>query len=88
MPNVLIEAMCMGMPVLSTDCPSGGPRELIRDGENGLLVPVNDAGRMADAMQRIIEPGSETMGKNAYLTGKKLTDPSVFQRWSEELFGI
>ena len=37
----------------STDCPIGGAASYIRDGENGLLVPVKDAEKMAEAMKRI-----------------------------------
>jgi glycosyltransferase involved in cell wall biosynthesis len=54
MPNALMEAMAMGFPCISTDCPAGGPRELITDQENGLLVPVGDAEAMAEAMEKII----------------------------------
>ena len=42
MPNSLAEAMALGIPSISTDCPTGGSRELIEDGANGFLVPVND----------------------------------------------
>lgn len=42
MPNALMEAMCLGIPVVSTNCPCGGPSELITDNENGFLVPVGD----------------------------------------------
>jgi len=40
-PNALIEAMYYGLPCIATNCPSG-PSEIINDGENGFLIPVND----------------------------------------------
>lgn len=55
MPNSLMEAMAMGMPCIATDCPSGAPRELIHDGENGILIPVGDEQAMEDAINRLIE---------------------------------
>jgi glycosyltransferase involved in cell wall biosynthesis len=50
---VLLEAMACGCPVVATDCPSG-PQEIIQDGENGLLVPVNDPPAIADALLRVL----------------------------------
>lgn len=54
MPNTLIEAMAIGMPCISTDC-EFGPRELISDGKNGLLVSVGDSVGMAKAMTRMVD---------------------------------
>lgn len=48
-PNVLIEALAVGVPVVATDCHSG-PREILAEGAYGALVPVGDAERMAEAM--------------------------------------
>jgi glycosyltransferase involved in cell wall biosynthesis len=50
-PNVLVESMAAGLPVVSTAV-SGIP-ELVHDGENGLLVPPNDPAALADALARI-----------------------------------
>ena len=51
MPNALAEAMAIGMPVISTDCPTG-PGDMIEDGVNGFLIPVGDADALADRMER------------------------------------
>lgn len=54
MPNALMEALAVGVPCVSTDCPFG-PAELIRDGENGLLVPVGDDKALANAISKMID---------------------------------
>jgi glycosyltransferase involved in cell wall biosynthesis len=51
LPQVVIEAMCMGLPVVATTV--GGVPEIVRDQENGLLVPVRDIKAMACALERI-----------------------------------
>lgn len=51
--NSMIEAIAMGVPVIATDCPTGGSGMCITDGENGLLVPVRDKDRLAKAMIRL-----------------------------------
>lgn len=53
LPNVLIEALILGIPVVSTDCPSG-PREILGGAYPDALVPVNDAPRLAQAMRRAL----------------------------------
>ena len=52
-PNVLVEAMAAGAPVVAVDCPQG-PRSILLDGEAGLLVPPEDPGAVADALGRVL----------------------------------
>lgn len=67
MPNALLEALVSGIPSISTNCPCGGPRDLIRNHENGILVPVKDRAGLVAAMEEIItEDISEKYSKAAY----------------------
>ena len=66
MPNALLEAMAIGLPCISTDCPTG-PSEMIVSGENGLLVPVNDAEKLREAIEFMYNnrDKAEEMGQRA-----------------------
>lgn len=50
MPNALLEACALQIPCISTNCPSGGPKEILQNGKRGILVPVNDHIEMAKQM--------------------------------------
>lgn len=51
LPNVLIEALTLSIPIVSTNCPSG-PEEILANGKYGRLVPVGDPVAMAEAMDK------------------------------------
>jgi glycosyltransferase involved in cell wall biosynthesis len=53
-PNSLVEAMACGIPVVSTDCPSG-PAEIITPTHDGLLVPMKDPAALAEAILKVLE---------------------------------
>ena len=49
-PNSLLEAMAIGLPVISTNCPIGGPESVICNGINGILVETGNAAQLAESM--------------------------------------
>jgi len=63
MSRVAVEAMAAGLPVVATDC--GGPRDLVEEGETGMLVPVKDPEALANALEQMLaDPGRrEAMGE-------------------------
>ena len=87
MPNSLLEAMAMGMPVVSTDCPCGGPRTVIQDGENGFLIPVGDEDALADRICRLIEDKdlAARFGENARKIEEIAGIDAIYRQWKEYL---
>ena len=83
MPNALIEAMAVGLPVISTDCPVGGPKYLIKNGENGILIPVNDKQKMIDAIRTVLSDydNSLLMGKKASNIKNELEYNKIYGKW-------
>lgn len=82
-PNVLIEAMAVGTPCVSTDCAPGGAAELIKNGENGLLVHVGDADALAEGLCFLVEHNDAAlkMAKNAVAIREKLDSERVAEAW-------
>jgi glycosyltransferase involved in cell wall biosynthesis len=66
--NVLIEAMAVGCPVVSTDAPHG-PREILDDGRFGPLVPVDDAPALAEAIVETLDAPGEAAERIAWAQG-------------------
>jgi len=79
---VLTEAMSCGLPVVAYDCPYG-PRTIINDGEDGLLVPAGDVGAFAEALARLMADESlrRQFGARAMVTAKKFDAALVMPRW-------
>lgn len=88
MPNALMEAMAVGLPVISTDCPTG-PSDLIDNGVNGYLIPVSDAKVLAERIKEVIEMPEEKRIEMAKLARQKMQEnfnnKAIASKW-EELF--
>lgn len=90
LPNSLLEAMAMGLPCVSTDCPCGGPRTLIQNGENGLLVPVGDVKALAKGMLALIENPERAaeLGRMAAKIAEIASTDRVFEAWQDYLLRV
>lgn len=90
MPNALMEGMAVGLPCVSTNCPCGGPEFLIQDGVNGVLVPVGDADKMAEAMKALLidEEKRNELGKEAMKVQKTLAPEKIYKQWEEFIVNV
>lgn len=83
--NALIEALALGLPVIATDVPSGGTEELMRDGENGLVIPPGDQAALARAMDRLLgDPAyANSLGRKAVGIQDRLAPERVNPMWKD-----
>jgi GalNAc-alpha-(1->4)-GalNAc-alpha-(1->3)-diNAcBac-PP-undecaprenol alpha-1,4-N-acetyl-D-galactosaminyltransferase len=86
-PNVLLEAMGYGLPCISFDCDTG-PRDMIQDGVNGILVNPNEKELgLSKAMNTIIsnEKFRSNIANNSILLRDKYSVSNIIQKWNEVL---
>ena len=85
MPNALIEAMAIGLPVVATDCPCGGPAALITNEINGLLIRVGDTEAMEKGINRLIEDRelAAKLGSEAHKIVERVNVQAVYEQWRD-----
>lgn len=85
MSNALIEAMCLGLPVISTKV--AGATDLIKDGENGFLIGVKDSKALADRLSRLAVSSElrEQMGRKASKVFDQVRQDKICKQWIEYL---
>ena len=85
MPNALMEAMALGIPCISTDCRPGGARELIENGESGLIVPCRDEKALYVGIKSLLDNKdlAEKMSALAKQRVKNLLPEKIYSQWEQ-----
>jgi glycosyltransferase involved in cell wall biosynthesis len=86
LPMVMLEAMTHGLAIAAFDCPTG-PRDVLTNEVDGLLVPPENVAELSAAINRLIEDRGlrARLGEAAYATAAAYTPEAVTPRW-ERLF--
>lgn len=85
MPNTLLSAMSVGMPCISTDC--GGVRDLIQNGQSGVIVDKNDTKTMSEALSFLADNDEirNRLGENARTMMQFFTAEKILPLWEEAI---
>ncbi len=85
MPNALMEAMALGLPCISTDCPCGGPRALIKNNKNGILIGVNDKKALTQSITYMLDnpETAKAMGHKAFKIREDYSLNRICTMWYE-----
>lgn len=85
LPNALMEAMALGLPIVATDCPCGGPRTIMTNEVNGLLIPIKDEEALENGINRLIEDPefAGRLGAEATKIADKANGRAVYEQWRD-----
>lgn len=86
-PNAMIEAMALGLVPISTDFGGGGAKELIKNGENGYLIPVDDVDVLTERLERVLSNPEleEKLRENAIAISERFDPDVVNVLWKDYL---
>jgi len=90
MPNALMEAMAIGVPSIATDCPCGGPRMLIENDSQGILIPCGDTKACSEALRQIL--ADKELQKKMSIAAQKRAElyraEKIYKQWEEYLLTV
>lgn len=87
LPNALMEAMAVGVPCISTDCPCGGPRQLIQNEIDGILIQCKDIYGLSMKMRLLLNSNEklDSIGMHGKEKAKGFHSSVIFEKWEAYL---
>ncbi|MFI3199943.1 MAG: glycosyltransferase [Eubacteriales bacterium] len=85
LPNALMEAMALGLPVIATDCPCGGPNTVMTHKEDGYLIPIKDRESLVNAMEYFVQNPEivNEYGVKARGISEIANATAIYEQWNE-----